>query len=144
MLRAHCVFLIQPTYGSGARKKPWAGRVYVHVLRTLGRRRPTASGPLVRKRCQLSFFLVFKYTEFALRQRKRDHEFALRRPWEGPPLFLCNLRRVVSFDFCACKQSHVGNSWFVMGVEGKKRSTLYRELCRRLSRGSLSTNSQSV
>ena len=28
MLRAHCVFLIQPTYGSGARKKPWAGRVH--------------------------------------------------------------------------------------------------------------------
>ena len=26
--RAHCVFLIQPTYGSGARKKPWAGRVH--------------------------------------------------------------------------------------------------------------------
>ena len=28
MLRAHCVFLIQLTYGSGARKKPWAGRVH--------------------------------------------------------------------------------------------------------------------
>ena len=28
MLRAHCVFLIQPIYGSWARKKPWAGRVH--------------------------------------------------------------------------------------------------------------------
>ena len=28
MLRAHCAFLIQPNYGSGARKKPWAGRVH--------------------------------------------------------------------------------------------------------------------
>ena len=28
MLRAHCVFLIQSTYGSGARKKPWVGRAH--------------------------------------------------------------------------------------------------------------------
>ena len=28
MLPAHYVFLIQPTYGSGARKKPWSGRVH--------------------------------------------------------------------------------------------------------------------
>ena len=28
MLWAHCVFLIQQTYGGGARKKPWAGRVH--------------------------------------------------------------------------------------------------------------------
>ena len=28
MPRAHCVFLIQPTYGNRARKKPWAGGVY--------------------------------------------------------------------------------------------------------------------
>ena len=28
MLWAHCVFLIQPTYVSGARKNPWAGRVH--------------------------------------------------------------------------------------------------------------------
>ena len=28
MPRAHCVFLIQPSYGSRARKKPWADGVY--------------------------------------------------------------------------------------------------------------------
>ena len=28
MLRAYCVFLIQPTYGSGARKTQWARSIY--------------------------------------------------------------------------------------------------------------------
>ena len=42
MPRAHCVFLIQATYGSGARKKPWAGGVHDG-----GRLRPRSANTVV-------------------------------------------------------------------------------------------------